>query len=114
MKRNEGWLADLKIGWPSTTDLGQWQVFGGYRKLQRDAVIDAFTDSDFHAGGTDSKGWHAGVKIGFARNVWLRARWLSANEIDGAPAGFTGADKKPVEFSPLGIDVVQVDLNAKF
>ncbi|MFN0040753.1 MAG: putative porin, partial [Burkholderiales bacterium] len=36
---------------------------------------------------------------GLGANAWIRARWLSANEIDGPP---------------LSIDVLQVDLNAKF
>jgi hypothetical protein len=79
--------------------LWDWQVFGSYKYLQRDAVLDAFTDSDFHLGGTDAQGYIIGGKLGLAKDVWLRGRWLSANEIDA---------------SPLGIDVLQLDLNAKF
>jgi len=62
-------------------------------------VLDAFADSDFHLGGTDAKGWILGGSYGLADNTWLRARWLSTDEIDGAP---------------LSIDTVQVDLNSKF
>jgi hypothetical protein len=50
----------------------------------------------------------AGASFGLASNFWIRARWLSADEIDGAPAGFG----EP--FEPLAIDVLQVDLNAQF
>ena len=38
---------------------------------------------------------------------------LSADEIDGAPVGFAN-NGTPVSFTPLAIDVLQVDLNAKF
>jgi Putative porin len=97
--RTEGWQAVLAIGQPRTDKAGDWQISGGYKYLERDAVVDAFTDSDFHLGGTDAKGWILGVRYGLANNTWLRARWLSANEIDGPP---------------LSIDVLQIDLNAKF
>jgi len=97
--RTWGYSADLLVGWPQMNKLWDWQVFGSYKYLQRDAVLDAFTDSDFHLGGTDAQGYIVGGKLGLAKDVWLRGRWLSANEIDG---------------SPLGIDVLQLDLNAKF
>jgi Putative porin len=62
-------------------------------------VLDAFTESDFHLGGTDAKGYRLSAKYGLSKNVWLRGNWLSATEIDGPP---------------LAIDVFQFDLNAKF
>lgn len=107
-ERNTGWFAELQVGSPRVRDRGQWQAFLGYKSLERDAVLDSFTDSNFHAGGTDAEGWLLGASLGISSNVWLRARWLSADEIDGAPAGFAGS------FAPLAIDVLQVDLNAKF
>jgi hypothetical protein len=67
--------------------------------LQGDAVVDAFTDSDFHLGGTNAKGYMLSAAYGLGRNVWLRARWLSAREVDGPP---------------LDIDVLQLDLQAGF
>lgn len=107
-ERNQGWFAQIEVGSMDVRDRGQWQLFAGYKSLERDAVLDSFTDSDFHAGGTDAEGWLLGGYYGIASNLWLRARWLSADEIDGAPAGF--ADP----FTPLAIDVLQVDLNARF
>jgi hypothetical protein len=97
--RTKGYQARLTLGRERIEKFGDWQVSGGYKYLERDAVVDAFTDSDFHLGGTDAKGWILGGSYGLARNTWLRARWLSANEIDGPP---------------LAIDVLQLDLNAKF
>ena len=70
-----------------------------YRYLERDAVLDAFTDSDFRLGGTDVKGFVVGGEYSLTPRVLVRARYLSGNEIDGPP---------------LGIDVFQLDLNSTF
>jgi hypothetical protein len=107
-ERNTGWFTQLEVGYPKVRSAGQWQVFGGYRYLQRDAVLDSFTDSDFHTGGTDAEGWLIGAYYGIATDLWLRARWLAADEIDGAPAGFASP------FVPYAVDVLQIDLNAQF
>lgn len=89
----------LIVGMPKVAQLDDWQVFGAYKRIGADAVLDAFTDSDFHLGGTDTQGWILGASYGVGKNTWLTARWLSADEISGLP---------------LAIDVLQVDLNAKF
>lgn len=98
-ERTEGYEASLMVGKPSFSRLWDWRAFVVYRHLQRDAVLDAFTDSDFHLGGTDAKGYQVGFDLGLSRGAWLRLRYLTANEIDGAP---------------LGIDVWQLDLNGQF
>jgi hypothetical protein len=97
--RTLGWQGKVTVGWPSMQNQGDWQVFLGYRHLERDAVLDAFADSDFRLGGTNSKGFFIGGLYGVDRNSWLSAKWLSADAIDGLP---------------FGVDVVQVDFNAKF
>ena len=94
-----GWHAKVTVGHPSIALPGDWQVYLGYRHLERDAALDAFTDSDFRLGGTDAKGYYLGGLYGLDRNAWLSAKWMSANEIDGLP---------------FGVDIFQVDLNAKF
>jgi hypothetical protein len=78
---------------------GAWRAFLGYRYLQRDAVIDAFTDSDFRLGGTDVEGFFVGGEFAFSPRVSLLARYLSGDEIDGLP---------------FGVDVWQLDLNTRF
>ena len=76
----------------------------------RDAVLAAFTDSDFHQGGTDAKGYELKFDYGIADNTWFTLRWLSSDEIDG--------DSYPDHFGlgrgKLAIDTLQLDLNAKF
>jgi hypothetical protein len=97
--KTRGYHLKLAVGTPVMKKRGDWQFITAYKYLERDAVVDAFTDSDFHLGGTDAKGWIMGGSYGLAANTWLTLRWLSANEIDGPP---------------LAVDVLQVDLNAKF
>lgn len=97
--KTRGYHLKLAVGSPVMQKRGDWQFVTAYKYLERDAVLDAFTDSDFHLGGTDAKGWIMGGSYGLAANTWLTLRWLSANEIDGPP---------------LAIDVLQIDLNAKF
>ena len=98
-ERSLGYVVQFNLGWPEIDSFGDWSVFGGYRYMQRDAVIDAFTDSNFHLGGTDAQGYFLGGHFGLARDTWVRLRWLSSDEIDGPP---------------LGIDSLQVDLNSRF
>ena len=98
-KQNEGYQLKLTVGSPEILLPRNWQVFLGYKYLERDAVLDAFTDSDFHLGGTNAKGWILGGSYGITDNTYVSARYMTADEIDGPT---------------LGIDVVQVDLNTKF
>jgi len=100
-KKNDGYQFKLTFGHPrfGYIDDHEWQAFVGYRYLQRDAVLDAFTDSDFHLGGTNAKGFMIGGSYALTKNTWLAAKWMSSDEISGLP---------------LAIDVFQLDLNARF
>ena len=51
--------------------LGDWRVRYYYRVVEADAVVDAFSHSDFNDGGTNSKGSVIGVDVGLARGVEL-------------------------------------------
>lgn len=94
-----GWMAKATFGYPKTRAWGEWNVSVGYKYLQPDAVVDGYTDSDFHLGGTNAQGYFIAGSLGLFNNTWLTARWLSANEVYGPP---------------LQIDVGQVDLNIAF
>ncbi len=96
---NQGYLGRLTVGYRELKQLGDWNVFGGYKWLEYDAVIDAFTDSDFGLGGTNLKGYFVGGRLALSPSVWLSARYMSANQIAGAP---------------YAVDIFQADLNAKF
>jgi Putative porin len=97
--RTKGYQAEVSFGDPTVLVAGAWRGVIGYRYLQRDAVIDAYTDSDFHFGGTDATGYYLVADYGLANRVWVRLRYLSSNAIDGPT---------------LGIDTLQVDLNTRF
>ncbi|MDY6989274.1 MAG: putative porin [Thermodesulfobacteriota bacterium] len=98
-EQDEGYQLGLIVGHAKPRRLGEWNSFFFYKHLEADAVVDAFTESDFHLGGTNAEGWIVGGHLGLADNLWLRARWLTADEVDGPP---------------LSIDVLQVDVNAGF
>jgi hypothetical protein len=98
-KETKGYHLGVMVGYPTVQDFAEWKGLLSYKYLGGDAVMDAFTDSDFHLGGTNAKGWIIGGDFGLNKNVWLSAKWLSANEISGPP---------------LGIDVFQFNLNGKF
>ncbi len=98
-KRNKAYSFDVKIGSKRIRRRGEWQADINWRHVERDAVLDAFTDSDFHLGGTDAEGWWLAGSYGIADDTWLTARWVSADEIDGPP---------------LGIDILFFDLNTRF
>ena len=97
--RTKGYRADVGFGSYVLGEPWTWRAAIGYRYLERDAVVDAFNDQDFHLGGTDAKGYTVTFDMAFNPRVWLRARYLAANAID-----------RP----PLNIDVWQIDLNTQF
>lgn len=94
-----GWQAGIEVGHPSVRNFSEWNVAFYYRYLEADAVLDAFTDSDFHLGGTNCKGWIIQTELGLTKNLWLSVKWSTSDEISQYP---------------LAIDVLNVDLNAKF
>ncbi|MGJ4996996.1 putative porin [Bradyrhizobium sp. HKCCYLS3077] len=96
---NKGYLGRLTVGHRELKELWDWNAFVGYKYLESDAVIDAFTDSDFGLGGTNLKGYFIGGNVAIGPNTSISARWLSANQVAGAP---------------YAVDVFQVDLNARF
>jgi hypothetical protein len=98
-ERTRGYQAEVAFGSARFSESGSWRASVAYRYLERDAVLDAFTDSDFRLGGTDVKGFIIGVDYAISPRVFSRLRYLSGNEIDGLP---------------LGIDVLQLDMNASF
>ncbi|WP_426426168.1 putative porin [Bradyrhizobium genosp. A] len=96
---NTGWLGRVTVGDREIKQLWDWNVHVGYKYLESDATIDAFVDSDFGLGGTNLKGYFLGGNLGLSENVWASLRWMSATNVAG---------------SPYAVDVLQVDLNAKF
>ncbi|HEY3699023.1 MAG TPA: putative porin [Spongiibacteraceae bacterium] len=108
--RDKGYQFKAAVGWPTISKARDWQMAFIYRYLERDAVLAEFTDSDFHGGGTDAKGYTLKFDYGIADNTWVTLRWMSSDEIDGS----TYPDTSALGTGKLGIDTLQVDINAKF
>ncbi len=105
-----GFLARIQVGATQIKQAGDWNVTLGYRRLGSDAVVDAFTSSDFGLGGTNNKGFTLGGNYGLAKNTWLSGRWMSSEVIDSmVPAGGTSTTR-----TKFSIDTIQVDLNTRF
>ncbi|MCS3730581.1 putative porin [Bradyrhizobium betae] len=96
---NQGWLARMTVGNKEIKHLWDWNAHVGYKYLESDATVDAFVDSDFGLGGTNLKGYFVGGNVGLGENIWASVRWMSANNIAGLP---------------YAVDIVQLDLNARF
>lgn len=97
--RTDAYQVRMDIGRLNAQKVHDWSVFVAYKYLERDAVLDAFTDSNFHLGGTNAKGWVIGGNYALARKTWLNARWFSADVIDGPK---------------YSSDILFVDLNSAF
>jgi len=100
-----GYQYKLTIGMPKLEVPRDWQVSMAYRYLGSDAVVDAFTDSDFGGGGTNLKGYILGWQYALDRNAVVGLRWLSADQIDSFAPGSN------LKFS---LDVLQADVNVRF
>lgn len=95
----DGFYVSGTFGDPQPRKRWAWNISVGYKYLEPDAVPDGYTDSDFHLGGTNARGYVVSASLGLFDNTWLTTRWLSASEVFGPP---------------LAIDVIQLDLNAGF
>jgi len=93
------WNLSFQVGKTAMDKRGDWLAMLGYRYVESDSVVDGFTDSDFGGGGTNVKGFTLGGSYALSSSVKIGARWLSSDEVDGAP---------------LSSDTLQFDLNARF
>ncbi|WP_312341253.1 putative porin [Stutzerimonas nitrititolerans] len=97
---DDAWMLQMTLG--NAMDMrkqGDWNMFAGYKYIQPDALPDGFNDSTFHLGGTNAKGYFVGGNYGFAERVYGTARWISSEEVYGAP---------------FDIDVLQLEINTRF
>jgi hypothetical protein len=96
---DQGFEGRLTVGDKEIRHQWDWNVHAGYKYLESDATLDSFVDPNFGLGGTNLKGYFFGGNLGLSENVWATMRWMSANNIAG---------------TPYAVDVLQVDLNARF
>jgi hypothetical protein len=110
-KKNTAIQAKVTVGHDRIDRAGQWSSFLTLRRFERDAWLDAFTDTTWHLGGTNYQGWSIGAQYGIAPRTSIGARWTSTRNLSdptlygGAP-GYSDA--------ALKIDVLQIELNTRF
>ncbi|MEQ9510004.1 MAG: putative porin [Alloalcanivorax xenomutans] len=96
----DAWMVHAAFG--SSLDLtrrGDWMTFLGYKYIKPDALPDAYNDSSFHLGGTNAKGYYLGAAYALNERLYFQGRWMSSEEVYGPP---------------LSIDILQLELNARF
>jgi len=109
--KNFGYLTSIKLGSPVIKQRGEWNLTAAYRYLGSDAVLDAFTSSDYGLGGTNNKGMSINYSFGLATNTWMSLKYISSDLIDSMIPGTSGGANPITKFS---VDTLFVDLNARF
>ncbi len=97
-RNNAGWLAGLRFGQEKVEDSGQFQFSFSQRRLEKDAWLDTYPDSDFYGGSTGVKGLEYILTIGLLRNFSVMLDYY-----DSVPIGKSKRER-----------LMQADVNFKF
>jgi hypothetical protein len=115
--KTTGLQASVEFGRAKLNVMGDWLVGATFRRIERDAWIDGFTDTTWHLGGTNYQGWQIGGLYAIDRHLALGIRYTSTRNLDDGvrtPVGNPPVPTGNLSSAPLKIDVLQVDLNAWF
>jgi opacity protein-like surface antigen len=93
------WTVGIKFGKLAMMKRGDWTLGAEYRYVGSDAVVDAFTDSDFGGGSTNIKGFVVTGSYAISPNASIGVLWNSVDQIAGPP---------------LSGDVFMLDFKLKF
>lgn len=110
-EKTSGLQARLQLGSPKQELRGDWMVYLAWRRLERDAWLDAFTDTTWHLGGTNYAGWSLGGLYYVGPRTSLGLRVTSTRNLDD---GALIDDTPNVSSAPLKIDVIQMEVNSRF
>lgn len=101
---NTGFLVGAKIGNFKVKKTGDWQLSWEQRRLERDAFLDVFPDSDVYGGHTGVNGQSLSFTIGLRQNVKASIKNIQSDLIDEKlDTGYSGSQ-----------DLWQFDVNVKF
>lgn len=112
-EKTRGFELRTQLGQLAMNEAGAWQVFAALRQLERDAWPDAFTDTTWHVGGTNYKGWSIGGLYALDSALRLGWRWTSTRNLDDgviAPLAPTGT----LSAAPFKVDVLQLEVSSRF
>jgi hypothetical protein len=114
-KKTTAWQARVQIGSPKQELRGDWSAFLGWRRFERDAWLDAFTDTTWHMGGTNYTGWSLGGQYFVGRRTSLGLRVTSTRNLtDGRTEAVGGVQVPNLSSARQRVDVIQLELNARF
>jgi hypothetical protein len=116
-EKTAAWQLRTTIGSPRLVQRGDWQIAAAFRRLERDAWIDGFTDTTWHLGGTNHAGWQLAGQWAFERRSTVGLRLTSTKNLDdgvrftiGDPPATVGT----LSSAPLKIDVIQIEVQTRF
>lgn len=104
-EHDQGFLAGARIGAKKVAGPKQWQLAYNFRRLERNAILDIFPDSDSYGGGTHIQGHEVELAYGLGKNVSLNLDYYRMSPIGGEEI-----DTRQAKVENL----IQVDLNFKF
>ncbi len=117
LPKTAGLQAQVQFGKPRLADRGDWKLAAAFRRFERDAWVDGFTDTTWHLGGTNYQGWQFGGQYAFDRRSSVGLRWTSTRNLDDGVRTLLGTPPVPagnLSSAPLKIDVLQIDLSTRF
>lgn len=80
---DSGFLVGVKAGHPSAGQKASWRMYYNFRRLERDAFLDMFPDSDFYGGATNVRGHEFLFQYAVAENVIMGLDYYLAEKIEG-------------------------------
>ncbi len=89
--RDKGWVLGLSVG--SSRKPGDWKVHYFYEELEDYAFPAVFVDSDFHGGGTNSKGHYVQASYALSDQVQARATGFFTKRQDERKDGKKDEDR---------------------
>jgi hypothetical protein len=116
VEKTSGLQSRWQIGSPALNLPGQWRLSAAVRRFERDAWIDAFTDTTWHLGGTNYKGWQIVGQYAIDNRAVLGLRLTSSRNLDDGQrtVNLKGETESGFSNAPLKIDVLQFDLSTRF
>jgi hypothetical protein len=81
--KDSGYIAGLRFGHEKVKGPKQWQVSMHYQRLERDAWLDIFPDSDAYEGETDSESYVLKAEYGLMRHVRLGTNYYHSKSLSG-------------------------------
>jgi hypothetical protein len=112
-KQTSAYQLKATAGHDQPDKLGQWQGSLAFRRMERDAWVDAFTDTTWHLGGTNYQGWSVSGVYGLGHRATAGVRWASTRSLPDTTS-YGASNTVGLSGVPLKIDVLQLEVNSRF